>query len=150
MQDANSRKVVHAAVGILQKSDGQVLLAERPVGKPWSGYWEFPGGKVESGETPEHALSRELYEELGVHCEKVTLWETKTHDYPAHYDQAGALTEKAKRVMLYFFIVTQWREEPRGLEGQALRWQHPNALTVSPMLPANAPIIEALLARDQG
>ncbi len=149
MDQASSIKIVNAAVGILQQQSGEVLLAERPVGKPWPGYWEFPGGKIETGETPEVALIRELQEELGVTCQKMRPWLTRTFDYPEHYDEDGKLTSAAKRVSLHFFIVTQWQGEPVGLEQQKLCWQVPAGLTVSPMLPANAPIIEALQTLNQ-
>jgi len=139
-------KTVHAAVGILQKKSGEVLLAERPVGKPWSGYWEFPGGKVEEGETAQLALIRELEEELGVACQVNCSWMTLTHDYPAHFDAQGVQTAQPKRVTLDFFVVTEWTGEPKSMEGQKLSWQSPDNLQVSPMLPANTPIIEALLA----
>lgn len=124
--------VVRAAVAILQRPDGQVLLAERPVGKPWEGWWEFPGGKIEAGETPFHALVRELREELGVEVEKATPWMLRRFDYPD------------RKVELHFFIVRDWQHEPRSCEGQQLSWQHPTALTVGPMLPANEPILAAL------
>lgn len=124
--------VVRAAVAILQRPDGQVLLAERPAGKPWEGWWEFPGGKIEAGETPFHALVRELREELGVEVAKATPWMLRRFDYPD------------RKVELHFFIVRDWQHEPRSCERQQLSWQHPTALTVGPMLPANEPILAAL------
>lgn len=149
MDQSSTLKIVNAAVGILQKKSGEVLLAKRPVGKPWPGYWEFPGGKIEAGETPKDALVRELQEELGVVCDGVQPWLTRTYDYPEHYDDQGQLTSKAKRVTLHFFMISQWQGEPVGLEQQTLCWQLPAHLTVSPMLPANAPIIEALQHLNQ-
>lgn len=124
--------VVRAAVAILQRPDGQVLLAERPAGKSWEGWWEFPGGKIESDETPYHALVRELREELGVEVEKAYPWLLRRFEYPD------------RKVELHFFIVREWQYEPRGCEGQQLSWQRPAALTVGPMLPANEPILAAL------
>ena len=124
--------VTHAAVGVLQRDDGWVLLAERPLGKPWAGWWEFPGGKIEQNETPAQALMRELKEELGVRITQVNPWLIRTFQYPE------------KTVQLHFFIVTQWQGEPQACEGQLLRWQNPAKLDVSPMLPANLPIMTAL------
>lgn len=136
--------VTHAAVGVIQREDGSVLLGERPFGKPWAGYWEFPGGKVEAGEMPIQALVRELHEELGITVKSHYPWLTRTFDYPAKFNSQGQLDSPAKTVKLHFFIVTQWDGEPHGLESQALSWQSPDNLTVFPMLPANAPIFSAL------
>jgi 8-oxo-dGTP diphosphatase len=140
----NTLNVTHAAVGVIQRKGEFVLLGERPVGKPWSGYWEFPGGKVEIGETPIQALRRELHEELGIMVKSYYPWLTRTFDYPAKYDTQGNLESPAKTVKLHFFIVTQWDGEPHGLENQNLSWQQPAALKVSPMLPPNEPILSAL------
>jgi 8-oxo-dGTP diphosphatase len=136
--------VTEAAVGVIQRNDGWVLLAERPVGKPWSGYWEFPGGKIEANETPQQALKRELQEELGVTPTVTYPWLTRSFDYEAKYDATGQLETPAKTVRLHFFIVTEWDGEPFGLEKQAISWQHPEHVNVTPMLPANAPILTAL------
>ncbi len=140
----NALNITHAAVGVIQREDGLVLLGERPVGKPWAGYWEFPGGKVEIDETPIQALVRELQEELGITVKSHYPWLTRTFDYPAKLNAQGQLESPAKTVKLHFFIVTQWDGEPQGLESQTLSWQSPDNLTVSPMLPANAPILSAL------
>lgn len=136
--------ITHAAVGVIQRDDGMVLLGERPVGKPWAGYWEFPGGKVERNETPIQALMRELQEELGIKVKSYFPWLTRSFDYPEKFDAQGKLESPAKTVKLHFFIVTQWDGEPRGLENQTLSWQSPHRLNVAPMLPANAPILSAL------
>lgn len=140
----NALNITHAAVGVIQREDGLVLLGERPVGKPWAGYWEFPGGKVEMDETPIQALVRELHEELGITVKSHYPWLTRTFDYPAKLNVQGQLESPAKTVKLHFFIVTQWNGEPQGLENQTLSWQVPNSLNVSPLLPANAPILSAL------
>ncbi|MCB5190429.1 Nudix family hydrolase [Methylobacillus arboreus] len=124
--------VVRAAVAILQRPDGQVLLAERPAGKPWDGWWEFPGGKIEAGESPHHALVRELHEELGIEVVTAHPWLLRRFEYPD------------RKVELHFFIVRKWKHEPQGCEGQRLSWQNPSALSVGPMLPANEPILAAL------
>ncbi len=136
--------ITYAAVGVIMHSNGLVLLAERPVGKPWAGYWEFPGGKIESNEKPEQALKRELQEELGIVAKSIYPWITRSFDYAAKYDDAGKLESAAKTVKLHFFMVTEWDGEPFGLEKQTISWQNPEKVTVSPMLPANAPIFSAL------
>jgi 8-oxo-dGTP diphosphatase len=128
----NANKVVHAAVAVLMREDGMVLLGNRPAGKAWAGWWEFPGGKIEVGETPVQALQRELAEELGVQATEAYPWLVRTFDYPE------------KTVKLNFFIVKSWQGEPVGREAQQLSWQNPSGLTVEPMLPANTPILSAL------
>ncbi|ROH86352.1 Nudix family hydrolase [Pseudomethylobacillus aquaticus] len=125
--------VVDAAVAILRRQDGQVLLAQRPEGKPWAGWWEFPGGKIEAGESALAALQRELDEELGIRATMASPWLLREFDYPD------------RRIRLHFFRVSAWQGEPHGREGQQLAWQSPAQLTVGPMLPANAPILQALL-----
>jgi len=136
--------VIDAAVGVIQDENGLVLLAERPAGKPWAGYWEFPGGKVEVNETPELALKRELQEELGITVTLCYPWLTRTFDYPAKYDTSGNLESPAKTVKLHFFVVVDWQGEPMGLEQQVLSWQNPKKISVHPILPANAPIFGGL------
>lgn len=120
------------AAGIVQGADGRVLLAQRPPGKPWAGYWEFPGGKIEPGEQPRQALARELHEELGIELDRAHPWITRDYAYPE------------KRVRLHFFRVPVWHGTPHGREGQQLSWQDPQAVTVAPLLPANAAILQAL------
>jgi len=127
-----SKPYVEAAVAVLRRPDGQVLLGQRPEGKPWAGWWEFPGGKIEQGETPFHALQRELHEELGVEAEVAYPWVTRTFEYPERV------------VTLRFFVIPQWRGDPHGRENQQLSWQFPEQVEVGPMLPANAPILDAL------
>jgi len=131
-------KVVHVAVGILQKPSGEILLASRPDGKGWAGWWEFPGGKIEANESPEQALARELKEELSVTPTAVQAWLIKRFDYPATHDA------EAKTVLLHFYFVTQWSGDLTPLEGQKISWNHPSAVQVNPILPANAPIMHAL------
>lgn len=125
-------EVTNAAVAVLLRPDGQVLLGQRPEGKPWAGWWEFPGGKIEDRETPLQGLQRELHEELGIEALDVSSWLTRSFDYPE------------KTVKLHFFMVRRWSAEPHGKEGQTLTWQNPQKLTVEPLLPANAPILKAL------
>jgi 8-oxo-dGTP diphosphatase len=128
-----SRSVTEVAVGVLVQPDGRYLLAQRPPGKPYEGYWEFPGGKLEIGETVETALARELHEELGIVVEECHRWHTLEHDYPHAY------------VRLYFCKVTRWRGEPHGREGQAFSWQE-LPVAVAPLLPAAIPVLELLAA----
>ena len=114
-----------------------MLLAERPPGKPWAGYWEFPGGKIEPGEPPLVALARELREELGIEPDAPAPWITVVHAYPE------------KRVRLHFFRVQRWHGTPYGREGQRLVWERPDVLTVSPLLPANERVLRALTLPSQ-
>ncbi|MCM2327383.1 MAG: Nudix family hydrolase [Lysobacter sp.] len=116
----------------MERPDGTFLLACRPEGKPYPGYWEFPGGKIEPGEDPRAALDRELEEELGIRVREATPWITRVYAY-TH-----------ATVRLHFFRVTAWDGEPQPLEDQAIAWQDVLAPDVSPMLPANAPVLAAL------
>jgi 8-oxo-dGTP diphosphatase len=114
------------------RADGAVLLAQRPAGKPYAGYWEFPGGKLEAGETPRHALDRELAEELGLTVRRAAPWLVAEFVYPhAH-------------VELHFFRVFAFDGEPVGHDGQAFAWQRPGAFDVAPLLPANTRVLAAL------
>ena len=123
---AEQPPVVDAAVGILIHPDGRILMAQRPNGKVFSGYWEFPGGKIEAGETPLLALERELHEELGILVLSALPWCCMTHTYPH------------ARVRLHCFIVEHWAGEPVSRENQSLQWQ--DHVTVSPLLPTAAPL----------
>lgn len=125
------RKVTEVAVGVLVQPDGRFLLAQRPAGKPYEGYWEFPGGKLEPGETVEAALARELHEELGLDITACERWHVLEHDYPHAY------------VRLHFCKVTAWRGDPVGREGQAFSWQTV-PVTVAPLLPATIPVVQWL------
>ncbi|CAG2152748.1 NUDIX domain-containing protein [Cupriavidus numazuensis] len=129
--NAVPRKVTEVAVGVLVQPDGRFLLAQRPGGKPYEGYWEFPGGKLEPGETVEAALARELHEELGLDITECVRWHVLEHDYPHAY------------VRLHFCKVTAWRGDPVGREGQAFSWQTV-PVTVEPLLPATIPVVEWL------
>lgn len=124
--------VVDVVAAVIERADGSYLLAQRPAGKVYEGYWEFPGGKVESGELVADALNRELREELGIDIELAYPWITRVHSYPH------------AKVRLHFFRVTRWCGEARPREGQVLSWQQNPQATVSPMLPANGPVLKAL------
>ncbi|MFV1922717.1 MAG: 8-oxo-dGTP diphosphatase MutT [Methylotenera sp.] len=130
--------ITQVAVAIIQKEDQAFLLASRPEGKPWAGWWEFPGGKIEAGELPEDALARELQEELGILPIDYQPWQEKRFDYPETHDSP------AKTVHLHFYFVTKWEGEMSAIEGQTFSWQMPGQVTVKPILPANLPIMDAL------
>ncbi len=127
-----AEKIVDVAAAVVQRSDGSFLLAQRPVGKVYAGYWEFPGGKIEAGETPAAALKRELEEELGITALRVYPWLTRVFEYPH------------ATVRLHFQRVVRWRGEPQSKEAQAFVWQQPGNLHVEPMLPANSAVLKAL------
>jgi 8-oxo-dGTP diphosphatase len=125
-------RIVRVAAAVIVSASGDVLLAQRPSGKPYAGYWEFPGGKLEPGETAAAALARELHEELGLTVRRAAPWLTQEFVYPhAH-------------VRLEFFRVFEWDGEPHGHDGQAFAWQAPGQFTVEPLLPANTRVLAAL------
>jgi 8-oxo-dGTP diphosphatase len=133
MNDAQ-RPVTVVAAGILVDAQQHFLMGQRPPGKPYEGYWEFPGGKVESGETIFEALQRELQEELGIAIHSATELMVIEHDYPHAY------------VRIHVSIIREWSGEPTGCESQALSWQalFSDRLSVEPLLPAALPMIERL------
>ncbi|HXZ49017.1 MAG TPA: Nudix family hydrolase [Usitatibacter sp.] len=124
-------KITEVAAAVIERP-GEFLLAQRPAGKPYPGYWEFPGGKIEPGEDAAAALGRELREELGIVVREAAPWITRVYAY-TH-----------ATVRLHFFRVGRWQGEPQPLEDQAIAWQRIGAPDVSPMLPANAPVLAAL------
>ena len=133
---AVDRKHTEVAVGILLRADGAMLLSTRPPGKPYAGYWEFPGGKLEAGETVEQALRRELIEELGVTIGPASVWKVTEHDYPH------------ARVRLHWCKVWEWSGEFEMREGQTMAWQQ-MPLTVDPVLPGAYPVLQ-WLAEERG
>jgi 8-oxo-dGTP diphosphatase len=130
------RSVVQVAVGVLVRADGAFLLTSRPVGKTYAGYWEFPGGKLEIGETVEQALRRELHEELGITVQDCTRWKIERIDYP------HALVE------LNFCKVSQWAGELQMLEAQSFAWQQ-LPVVVTPVLPGTVPVL-TWFAQERG
>lgn len=132
-------KRVDVAAAVITRPDGSFLLGQRAPGTFYPGYWEFPGGKVESGESPRQALIRELGEELGIQAREAWPWLTREHAYEhAH-------------VRLHFFEVPEWTGAINDHVHAALAWQRADALAVGPMLPANGPILKALrLPRRMG
>lgn len=127
-------EIIQVAAAVLLRQDGkEYLLARRPQGKVYAGYWEFPGGKVEDGESVRQALFRELHEELGITATAATPWLTRQFTYPH------------ATVNIHFWRVTAWEGEIKALEHDAIEWMKPGGKkTVEPMLPANAPILKAL------
>lgn len=130
------RKVVDVAVGVLIRPDGDFLLTSRPPGKVYEGYWEFPGGKLEPGESVETALRRELQEEIGVTIGAIRPWKVEMVDYP------HAL------VRLNFCKVFEWTGELQMHEGQSYAWQS-LPVSVEPVLPGTVPVL-AWFAEERG
>lgn len=122
------RQVVEVAVGVLVQSDGQFLLTSRPCGKVYAGYWEFPGGKLELGESVEQALRRELQEEIGITIGAIHPWKVELVDYPHSL------------VRLNFCKVFDWVGELKMLEGQSFAWQS-LPVAVQPVLPGTVPVL---------
>lgn len=140
---SGGRAPVDVAVGVLVQRDAQgrdaaFLLTSRPEGKVWAGYWEFPGGKLEAGESVEEALARELHEELGVHIAvtAVERWREQLMDYPH------------ARVRLHFCKVYDWQGPFEMREGQSMAWQQ-LPVEVVPVLPGTVPVLE-WLAEERG
>lgn len=132
MSRLGTAQAVEVVAAVILRGDGQFLLAQRPVGRVYAGYWEFPGGKIEGAESARAALTRELREELGIEVTYACPWISREYVYPhAH-------------VRLNFFRVLGWEGEPRSREGQTLSWQRRGAISVTPLLPANGPVLGAL------
>ncbi|MEA3533833.1 8-oxo-dGTP diphosphatase MutT [Rhizobium sp. CC-YZS058] len=128
------RILVVAACALID-GDGRVLIAQRPEGKPMAGLWEFPGGKVEAGETPEQTLIRELNEELGI-TTKVDCLAPLTfasHSYEAFH------------LLMPLYVCRRYEGIPQGREGQALKWVRATSLRDYPMPPADEPLIPHLI-----
>jgi 8-oxo-dGTP diphosphatase len=134
--EQEARRPVDVAVGVLIRPDGQFLLTSRPEGKVFAGYWEFPGGKLESGETVEQALRRELHEELGITIGAAHHWQTELMDYPH------------ARVRLHFCKVYEWSGAFEMRERQQMAWE---TLPVqsAPVLPGTLPVL-AWFALERG
>lgn len=135
-EGGKNRKTVDVAVGVLIQPNGDFLLTSRPPGKVYAGYWEFPGGKLEAGETVAQALRRELIEEIGISIGKVHQWKTEVVDYP------HAL------VKLHFCKVFDWVGELHMHEGQSFTWQS-LPVTVAPVLPGSIALLDGL-AQERG
>ena len=127
-------KIVTVAACALVDPDGRVLLAQRPAGKPMAGLWEFPGGKVETGETPEQTLIRELEEELGIVVKEACLAPLTfaSHTYPEFH------------LLMPLYVCRRWDGIVTAREGQRLSWVRPNRLRDYPMPPADVPLVAHL------
>ena len=123
---------LHVAAGILHDSAGRVLITERLCDGPFDGLWEFPGGKISGDESADEALRRELEEELGIEITDLHPFMELHHEYPDRI------------VDLEFFLVSAWNGEPRGLEGQGVRWLPAAQLDPVELLPADAPVVAAI------
>lgn len=131
----NDKRIVLVAACALVDADGRVLLAQRPEGKKLAGLWEFPGGKIEPGESPESALVRELSEELGVVTKEDCLAPLTFASYG--YDDF--------HLLMPLFVCRRFEGAARGLEGQAIKWVRPRDMRQYPMPPADEPLIPHLI-----
>ena len=133
-ESAGQKPILLVAAIALVDADGRVLIAQRPMGKHLEGLWEFPGGKLRDGETPEGALIRELNEELGIDVEHTCLAPLSfaSHDYGEFH------------LLMPLYVCRVWSGAPRGREGQQLKWVRPSKLTDWPMPPADAPLVAML------
>ena len=125
-------KYFNVVAGILRDDEGRVLICERIEQGPFHGLWEFPGGKIGNGEAPADALARELAEEIGIELDEVREFMSLRHEYPDRH------------VAIAFFIVEKWRNEPRGLEGQRIKWVPASELANEDLLPADLPVVDKL------
>lgn len=131
----NAKKILLVVACALVDTDGRVLLTQRPEGKKLAGLWEFPGGKVEPGETPEAALIRELAEEIGITTKEACL---APLTFASHsYDEF--------HLLMPLFVCRRFEGNARGLEGQALKWVRPRDMRTYPMPPADEPLIPYLI-----
>jgi len=129
MSETVERVPVDVAVGVLIDAEGRFLLTSRPEGKVYAGYWEFPGGKLEAGESVEQALRRELNEEIGITIGAVVPWKIELVDYPH------------ARVRLHFCKVFDWRGDFEMREAQTMAWQQ-LPVEVAPVLPGTIPVLQ--------
>jgi 8-oxo-dGTP diphosphatase len=128
----DERPLTEVAVGVVFDRQGRVLLGQRPAGKPYAGWWEFPGGKLEPGESVATALARELHEELGIRVHASSPWIVREHSYPH------------ARVRLHFRRVFDWSGEPVSREGQAFDWTAVGDIDRETLLPAAVPVLAML------
>ncbi len=138
--DASVKTLLVSAVALID-IDGRVLMAKRPQGKPMAGLWEFPGGKVQDGETPETALVRELAEELDIDITESCLAPLA---FASHIYDKGESGEKAFHLLMPLFVCRVWKGMVKPLEGQELKWVRPLAMRDLPMPAADVPLVAIL------
>ncbi len=130
-------KELSVVAGILIDGDDRILIADRPQGSAHgAGYWEFPGGKIDAGESSEVALRRELQEEIAISATRISLFHQLSHEY------------RERRVHLEFFLVSEWQGEPYAKEGQQLVWVPRSQLHTHRLLPADKPVVDRLQRRQ--
>jgi 8-oxo-dGTP diphosphatase len=126
-------KILQIAVGIIRNDAGEIYITQRAADAHMANKWEFPGGKIEAGETAEEAMIRELEEEVGITASEPQLFDKLEYAFPDRH------------ITLWFWLVENWQGEPWGKEGQPGRWVAQSALVAEEFPPANAPIIEKLV-----
>ncbi|KNC89386.1 8-oxo-dGTP diphosphatase MutT [Trabulsiella odontotermitis] len=128
-------KKLQIAVGIIRNPQGEIFITQRAADAHMANKWEFPGGKIEEGETPEQAVMRELAEEVGIEAATPVFFDKLEYQFPDRH------------ITLWFWLVEHWQGEPWGKEGQPGRWVAQNALQADAFPPANEPVIAKLLAQ---
>lgn len=126
-------KILNIAVGIIRNAQGEIFITRRAADAHMANKWEFPGGKIESGESPEQALARELQEEVGIDVSAASLFDKLEYQFPDRH------------ITLWFFLVESWEGEPWGKEGQPGRWLRQQELVAEDFPPANEPVIARLV-----
>jgi len=134
--DIMTLKKITISVGIIRNSQNEIFITQRDVSSHMAGFWEFPGGKVEVGETPYEAVVRELQEETGIVAEQPVLIKSLEHIFPDRV------------ITLHFHLVEKWQGEPYGKEGQPMRWLAQSALNPAEFPPANESIVQALISGE--
>lgn len=130
-------KILNIAVGIIRNPQGEIFITRRAVDAHMANMREFPGGKIEAGETPEQAMIRELQEEVGITTQSATLFDKLEYEFPDRH------------ITLWFWLVDKWQGEPWGKEGQPGEWIAQSALKAEDFPPANEPVITKLIQQSQ-